>query len=106
MLKDLYEKNCLGKVIVYIYIIEFQKYDLSYSYILLILALKDKIQSITNYDSIISAKISDPTTHPFTYETIKNTIMYGPYDIMNPRASCMKDGMCQKHYSKSFQEII
>ncbi len=43
LLKDLYNKHYLDKVIVYVYIIEFQKHDLPHIYILLILASKNKI---------------------------------------------------------------
>jgi hypothetical protein len=43
LLKDLLQKNCLGKVIAYIYVIEFQKRGLPYTYFLLILASENKL---------------------------------------------------------------
>ncbi len=101
-MKDLYEKQCLGKVIAYVYVIEFQKYDLSYTYILLILASENKLWSATDYDSIVSAKILNLTTHPLAYETVTNIMIYSPYSIMNPKVSYIKDVMCQKHYLKYF----
>jgi hypothetical protein len=43
LLKDLLQKNCLGKVIAYIYVIEFQKRGLPHTHFLLILAPEDKL---------------------------------------------------------------
>ncbi len=102
MLKDLCEKHVLGKVIAYVYVVEFQKRDLPHAYILLILALKNKLQSVKHYDSIISAEISNFIMHPLAYEIVAFTIMHGPCDELNLTASCMKDDMYQKHYSKPF----
>ena len=59
LLKDLCEKHWLGKIIEYVYVVEFQKCSLPHIHILLILVLKDKLQSVDNYDSIISTKIPD-----------------------------------------------
>ncbi len=106
LLKDLCEKNLLGKVIAYVYVIEFQKRDLPHAHILLILAPEDKLQSVDDYDSIISAEISDLVTHPLAYETVANTMMHGPCGKMNPTAPCIKDGKCQKHHFKTFQDSI
>ena len=44
LLKDLCTKQCLGKVIAYVYVVEFQKRGLPHAHILLILAPEDKIQ--------------------------------------------------------------
>src|SRR6266540_6103868 len=54
LLKDLCEKNLLGKVIAYVYVVEFQKCGLLHTHILLILAPEDKLQSVDDYDSIVS----------------------------------------------------
>ena len=92
----------LGKVIAYVYVVEFQKHGLSYAHILLILASKNKLQSVEHYDSIISAKISDFIMHSLAYKTVVFTMMHDPCDKLNSIALCMKDSMCQKHYLKSF----
>ena len=42
IIKDLYEKQWLGQVIAYIYVVEFQKRGLPHAHILLILVLKVK----------------------------------------------------------------
>jgi len=94
LLKDLYDKHYFSKIIAYVYIIEFQKRDLPHAHILLILVSKDKIRSTMHYDTIISAKISNPTTHFLAYKTVFSTMIYSLYGIINPKASYMKDGLC------------
>jgi len=104
LLKDLCDRHWLGRVIAYIYVIEFQKRGLPHAHILLVLAPEDKLQTTDDYDSIVSAEIPDPEIYPLAYETVTTTMMHGPCGVMNPNAPCMKDGICQKHYPKSFQE--
>src|ERR1700722_9526842 len=104
LMKDLYTNCWFGKVIAYVYVVEFQKRGLPHAHILLILAQEDKIRSIEQYDSIISAEIPDPIMYPFAYETVTACMMHGPCGILNPFAPCMNDGKCQKNYPKNFQE--
>ena len=104
LLKDLNANNWFGKVLAYVYLVEFQKRGLPHAHILLILAPEDKIHSVENYNTIVSAEIPDLTMHPFAYETVTTTMMHGPCGILNPSAPCMKNGVCQKHYPKNFQE--
>jgi PIF1-like helicase/Helitron helicase-like domain at N-terminus len=104
MLKDLNINQWFGKVIAYVYVVEFQKRGLPHAHILLILASEDKIRSVEKYDSIVSAEIPDSVMYPLAYETVVTTMMHGPCGILNPSAPCMKNGICQKHYPKSFQE--
>lgn len=103
LLKDLYTNCWFGKVVAYVYVVEFQKCGLSHAHILLILALKDKIHSIEKYDSIVSAEIPDSTIYSLAYETVAASMMHGPCGILNPSAPCMmRNGKCQKNYSKDF----
>jgi hypothetical protein len=103
LLKDLCEKQCLGKVAAFVYVIEFQKQGLPHAHILLILSQDSKLHFVEDYDSIVSTEISDPDVQPLTYKTVILTIMHGPYGVLNPSTSCMKDGFCQKRYLKAFQ---
>src|SRR5688572_25525348 len=73
LLKDLITNCWFGKVIAYVYVVEFQKRGLLHTHILLILALKDKIKSFKKYDSIISTEIPDPILNSLAYEIITTT---------------------------------
>jgi hypothetical protein len=104
LLKDLNTNQWFGKVVAYVYVVEFQKRGLPHAHILLILASDDKLKSIEEYDSVISAEIPNPVLHPLAYETVSTTMMHGPCGNLNPSAPCMKNGVCQKHYPKNFQK--
>jgi len=102
LLKDLLHNHCLGKVIAHMYVIEFQKRGLPHAHFLLILAPENKLRSTDDYNSIVSAEIPNPITHPLAYETVSTMMIHGPCGVLNPTAPCMKDGVCTKHYPKSF----
>ncbi len=104
-MKDFCKKHWLGKVIAYIYVIEFQKRGLPYAHILLILDPESKIHSIEEYDSFVSAEIPDRELNPLAYETVITMMMHGPCGLLNISSPCMKDGKCKKHYPKDFQEF-
>ncbi|PKK55987.1 hypothetical protein RhiirC2_644080, partial [Rhizophagus irregularis] len=70
LLKDLCEKHCLGKVVMFVYVIKFQKRGLLHAHILLILSQDSMLHSADDYDSIVSAEIPDPNVHPLAYETV------------------------------------
>ncbi|GBB96670.1 hypothetical protein RclHR1_28030002 [Rhizophagus clarus] len=70
LLKDLLQNNCLSKIIAYIYVIEFQKRGLPHAHFLLILVLENKLRSTDDYDSVVSAEIPNPVTHPLAYKTV------------------------------------
>ena len=108
MLKDLNTNRWFGKVITYVYIVEFQKCGLFYAHILLILASEDKIYLVEKYDFIVSAEIPDSIIYPLflLYETVTTTMMHGLFGILNPSVPCMKNGIYQKNYSKSFRKVL
>src|SRR2546423_1515170 len=62
------------------------------------------LHSIEKYNSIVFAKIPDPTAYPLAYETVTTCMMHGPCGILNPSSPCIKNGTCQKNYPKNFQE--
>ena len=94
MMKDLCKRHWLGKVVAYIYVIEFQKRGLPHAHILLILASESKIRSIEEYDSFVSAEIPDHELNPLAYETVTTMMMHGPCNVLNTSSPCMKDGKC------------
>ena len=75
LLKDLNINYWFGKVITYVYVVEFQKRGLPHAHILLILAPEDKIYTVEKYDSIVSAEIPDSILYSFAYEIVATTIL-------------------------------
>src|SRR6266536_403948 len=64
MLKDILKENIFEKVLAYLYTIEFQKRSLPHAHMLFILAQEHKPQTVTDYDTFISAKISNKESNP------------------------------------------
>jgi hypothetical protein len=77
LLKDI-KDGVLGNVIVKIWVIEFQKRGLPHTHILLILDEASKLHTAEDYDSMVSAEISDPIRHPEAYETVILCLVHGP----------------------------
>ena len=101
---DILKENIFGKVLAYLYTIEFQKRGLPHAHVLLILAQPYKPKTVADYDAIISAEIPDKNRDPNTYNTVIRSMIHGPCSILNLNASCMKDGKCSKRYPQNFQE--
>ncbi|CAL5441876.1 unnamed protein product [Camellia sinensis] len=69
---DIIKHQIFGKVIAYVYVIEFQKRGLPHMHLLLILAPGQKPLSPDTYDSIVSAELPDQKKHPhFSNEKAK-----------------------------------
>ena len=70
ILEDLLENDMLGEVIVYIYVIEFQKRGLPHAHILLIMASRHLLRNATQYDTVVSAELPDKLADPELFETV------------------------------------
>ena len=101
---DFLKENIFGKVLAYLYTIEFQKRGLPHAHILLILNRSYKPKTAADYDTIVSAEIPDKNRDPNTYKTVVQSMIHGPYGIHKSNAPCMKDGKCSKKYPRNFQE--
>ncbi|KAH1137286.1 hypothetical protein GYH30_027321, partial [Glycine max] len=86
MLMDLTKNHMLGKVIAYMYTIEFQKRGLPHVHLLLFLHLDNKYPSSDEIDQIISAEIPSQQDDLELYSLVKK-----PY------------GKCSRFYPKMFQ---
>nr|CAG8627565.1 809_t:CDS:2 [Entrophospora candida] len=104
MLGDILKDDIFGKVIAYLYTIEFQKRGLPHAHILLIPAQEHKPRMIDDYDAIVSAEIPDRDSDPYTFDTVKRSMIHGPCGAFMQNAPCMKNGRCSKGYPKHFQE--
>ncbi|CAK8575825.1 unnamed protein product [Lathyrus sativus] len=63
-LSDLAKKSMLGKVVEYIYTIEFQKRGLPHAHILIFLHPSNKYQIPKDIDKVIRAEVPDPLKEP------------------------------------------
>ena len=104
ILDDIFQKKIFGIVKAHMYVIEFQKRGLPHAHILIILDDASKLQSVDDFDNIISAEIPDPVTHPALYATVVKTMIHGPCGVLNCDAPCMDDKICSKHFPKNFCE--
>ncbi|GAU22594.1 hypothetical protein TSUD_134940 [Trifolium subterraneum] len=75
LLKDLTKKHVLGKVMAYLYTIEFQKRGLPHAHILLFLHPSSKYPTPDDINNIIYAEIPNPATHK---ELMMLTVVKGP----------------------------
>jgi hypothetical protein len=103
LLKDIID-HVLGNVIAKIWVIEFQKRGLPHAHILLVLDEMSKLRTVEDYDSMVSAEISDLICHPKAYEMVTSCMVHGPCgpDFFN--AQCMEQGKCKKRYPRSFSK--
>ncbi|XP_050909554.1 uncharacterized protein LOC127123377 [Lathyrus oleraceus] len=102
---DVTKKGFLGKVLAYMYTIEFQKRGFPYAHILIFLHLSNNYPEPSDIDKIISAEILDPLKQPKLYNLVKTHMVHGPCGMENPKFPCMKDGKCSKYFPKKFQDV-
>ena len=101
ILHDILKKHVLGVVVAYTYVIEFQKRGLPHAHILLILHPDSKLDHNPDlYDSIISARIPNPETHPKLHKLVAKHMIHGPCKYYR---NCLKNGCCIKNFPKKFQ---
>jgi hypothetical protein len=99
MRKMLMEKDILGKVKAYVYVVEFQKRGLSHAHFLLIMERKYKLTCPEQYDMIISAELPNKK-YPELYKMVTKHMMHGPCGILNPSCPCMVGRRsCKNRYS-------
>ncbi|XP_058732927.1 uncharacterized protein LOC131604509 [Vicia villosa] len=98
------KKRVLGKVLAFMYTIEFHKRGLPHVYILIFLHSQSKYPTPSDIDNIICAEIPDPAVHPRLYALVKSNMMHGPCGVARTTSTCMKNGKCSKYFPKKFNE--
>ena len=94
------EKDVFGRIVTHVYIIEFQKRDLSHAHIFIILQVSDKPHNSTDYDRMICAELSNKTQFSELHEIIISCMLHELCELANFKAPCMKNDKCSKHYLK------
>ena len=104
LMQDLTTEGVLGRVMGYMYVIEFQKPGLPHAHILIIFADDDKLKTPDDYGNLICAEIPDQEKDPELYQIISKCNMHGPCGSMNPNCPCMQEGVCKNGYPKRLRE--
>ncbi|CAN1247128.1 ATP-dependent DNA helicase PIF1 [Linum grandiflorum] len=76
--------------------------EIQLAHILVFLSAEDKIYSTSHIDSIICAEIPDSVADEKCYTAVSTFMFHGPCGAQGPKASCMVDGKCTKHFPKKF----
>jgi hypothetical protein len=96
-----------GRVVAWVYVIEFQKRGLPHIHALFTLAKENKLRTTEDIDKHIRAYMSPDDSEDFR-NLITSYMMHGPCGKDNPNQACMvtKEGRlsCSKGFPKDFQE--
>jgi hypothetical protein len=104
LINQIYKEGVFGKAVARVYAIEFQKRGLPHVHLLVWLDQDSKMRTPDDIDSVISAEMPNPDTHPVLYELIKSLMVHGPCGPDYPNSPCMRDGRCSKNFPKPLQE--
>ncbi|XP_074326855.1 uncharacterized protein LOC141664801 [Apium graveolens] len=78
LLDQIKSKNCFGRCIGVVHVIEFQKRGLPHAHMLIWLHPNDRPKITEQIDKMVSAEIPDPSIDPVGYDAIKNYMIHGP----------------------------
>ena len=104
-MKNLIERYVLNKIKTHIYVIEFQKRDLSYVHILIVITLQNNV-NLTNANNVVKTVIFDFVINRKLYDLVLKHIIYKNY-LKNKNVVCYNDkNNCIKFFPKTLNEII
>ncbi|PPQ72835.1 hypothetical protein CVT24_012881 [Panaeolus cyanescens] len=106
LLQDIIKHGVLGRVVAYVYTIEFQKRGLPHMHLLIFFDAAHKLFTPEDIDKLIWARWPDKDQHPLLFETVKSCMVHGPCGAANPNAICMdpEKKICTKRFPKDFCE--
>ncbi|KAI7935625.1 hypothetical protein MJO28_016496 [Puccinia striiformis f. sp. tritici] len=78
LLVELVECGRLGKVIAFVWVIEFQKRGLPHLHLMLTLEEKDRPDTPDKVDLLVCAELPDPKFEPKLYDIISTSMIHGP----------------------------
>ena len=112
MMRDLIHGQLLGKVVAFLWTVEFQKRGLPHVHILIILSDQDRLITPDFVDNVISAELPPSSEESSNDEMRKSrqelerivlqNMLHGPCGTSNPDSRCMENGKCSKGYPKPF----
>ena len=103
-LKDMVQNRIFGKVLAYIYVIEFQKRGLPHLHSLWFLRDEDKFRNGDDIERVVGAELPDPDVDRELYDIILRNNIHGPCGHLKPNAPCMENGKCTKQFPKQFRD--
>ncbi|XP_057290930.1 uncharacterized protein LOC130613632 [Hydractinia symbiolongicarpus] len=101
--KDL-KDGVLGVLCAHVDVIEFQESGLPHVHMLLHLHNEFKLRNADDIDSLICAQIPDQNQDAELYDITKSCMIHGPCCHLNNRSPFMKEGECNKHFPKQFND--
>ncbi|XP_038681981.1 uncharacterized protein LOC119982582 isoform X2 [Tripterygium wilfordii] len=101
-MKDIKQENYFGRAIGGIHTVEFQKRGLPHVHIIVWLHPDDKYSTTDDIDEIICAEIPDKQLDLILYNIVSAFMIHGPCGIANPKAPCMRNQRCTKHFPKKY----
>ncbi|GBN91873.1 hypothetical protein AVEN_40218-1 [Araneus ventricosus] len=78
LLDHIIKRNLFGRVISYIYVIEFQKRGLPHAHILLTLDTYSENRTKDDINKYVSAELPDPIADPTLFQIIIRCMIHGP----------------------------
>jgi hypothetical protein len=96
LINDIHKKHILGRTIVGIYVIKFQKRGLLHAHILIFFVENYMPHMVEDVDRMINAELPNPKINKLAHEMIARCMMHGPCEVAFPNAPCMEDGKCKK----------
>jgi hypothetical protein len=96
LINDIHKKHILGRTIMGLYVIEFQKHGLPHAHILIFFVEDCKPHTVEDVDCMINAKFPNPKTNRLDHEMVARCMMHGPCGATFPNAPGMEDGKCKK----------
>ncbi|XP_026398121.1 uncharacterized protein LOC113293891 [Papaver somniferum] len=83
-------------------LLNFRKGGCRNAHILLFLEKKDKPETPSDINRIVTAEIPDKEKDPDGCQAVVNYMLHGPCGVLKEVSPCMKDKMCSKQYPKEF----
>ena len=103
LLDDLKVKHVFGRPVALVYTIEFQQRGLPHMHLLLTLDHASKLNTNELIDKAVQAELPQREA-ALLRKTVLTCLMHSPCGDLNPKAQCMQQGRCSKHFPKPYSD--